>query len=216
MSTATHSRRSFLVAGTGMAGGAFIAANWPAILAAAEHADHLAAAGPASADAAAGFTVLAPAEAADLDAIAALIVPGGATPGAREARVVHFMDRALGSFFAAQLPTLRAGLAAFQQAFAACDSTGRSFAEASPARQVAFLHDMDDTPFFAQVRRLTVLGLVASPRYGGNFDKGGWALLGFDDRHVWQAPFGHYDADYAGFEPYPGTHPWTADAERNT
>lgn len=216
MTAATRSRRSFLAAGAGIAGGAFMAANWPAIVAAAEHADHVASSASASAADTASFAVLTPAEAADLDAIAALIVPAGATPGAREAHVVHFIDRALGSFFAAQLPTLRAGLAAFQQAFAACDSTGRSFAQASEARQVAFLHDMDDTAFFAQVRRLTVLGLVASPRYGGNFDKAGWALLGFDDRHVWQAPFGHYDADYAGFEPYPGTHPWTADAERST
>jgi hypothetical protein len=27
-------------------------------------------------------------------------------------------------------------------------------------------------------------------------------MVGFVDRHVWEPPFGHYDADYPGFEPY--------------
>jgi hypothetical protein len=48
------------------------------------------------------------------------------------------------------------------------------------------------------------------PKYGGNHDKAGWKLLGFEDRHVWQPPFGYYDKDYPGFEPYPGTKPYTA------
>jgi hypothetical protein len=47
-----------------------------------------------------------------------------------------------------------------------------------------------------------VLGLLALPSYGGNAGKAGWKLVGFDDRHVWEPPFGHYDRDYAGFEHY--------------
>jgi hypothetical protein len=75
---------------------------------------------------------------------------------------------------------------------------------------VAWLHEVETTAFFATVRRLTLLGLVAMPKYGGNHDKAGWKLLGFEDRHVWQPPFGYYDKDYPGFEPYPGTKPYTA------
>ena len=47
-----------------------------------------------------------------------------------------------------------------------------------------------------------VLGLLALPSYGGNADKLGWKLVGFVDQHAWQPPFGHYDAEYAGFVPY--------------
>ncbi len=27
----------------------------------------------------------------------------------------------------------------------------------------------------------------------------GWKLLGFEDLHAFQPPFGHYDRDYPGF-----------------
>ena len=60
------------------------------------------------------------------------------------------------------------------------------------------------------MRRLTVLGLIALPKYGGNFDNRGWKLLGVEDNHVWEPPFGFYDIDYPGFVPYPGTKPYTA------
>jgi hypothetical protein len=50
---------------------------------------------------------------------------------------------------------------------------------------------------------LTVAGLLALPSYGGNENRSGWKLVGFVDQHVWSPPFGHYDKDYPGFEPYP-------------
>lgn len=206
MHKTTNTRRQFLTATAALANAGWVAANWPAIAAAAEHAHHMQedTAAPAS------FETLTAAEAAEVEAIANQIVPGGDTPGAREARVVYFIDRALGSFFAAELPAFRQGLAEFQQAYAAQSSTGTPFSAASDARQIAWLHKVDSTPFFTTVRRLTLLGLAAMPKYGGNYNKTGWKLLGFEDRHVWIPPFGHYDRDYPGFEPYPGTKPYTA------
>jgi gluconate 2-dehydrogenase gamma chain len=203
----TNPRRRFLTAGASLAGASWIALNWPQIAAAAEHASH-AAAGTVAAPA--GFTTLTAAEAVEVDAIANQIVPGGEAPGARDAGVVFFIDRALGTFFAGELPAFRKGLAAFGEAFAAHDSTGKPFSAAGSARQVAWLHEVDATPFFNSVRRLTLLGLVALPKYGGNRDGAGWKLLGFEDRHIWEPPFGHYDQDYPGFEPYPGTRPYGA------
>jgi gluconate 2-dehydrogenase gamma chain len=203
----TKSRRQFLAAGATLANAGWIAANWPSIAMAAEQAGHMhgdAAPAPAS------LQVLSATEAAEVDAIANQIVPGGARPGARDARVVYFIDRALGSFFAAELAEFRKGLADFQQAYASHSSTTAPFSAAGDARQVAWLHEVETTAFFATVRRLTLLGLVAMPKYGGNHDKAGWKLLGFEDRHVWQPPFGYYDKDYPGFEPYPGTKPYTA------
>ena len=78
------------------------------------------------------------------------------------------------------------------------------------AQQIAYLSTVDKTPFFLAVRRLTVLGLTALPKYGGNRDGLGWKLIGFVDGHYWEPPFGYYDKDYAGFEPFPGTKPYTA------
>lgn len=199
----SKSRRQFLAATATLANAGWIAANWPSIAAAAEHM-HEATATPTS------FTVLTAPEAAEVEAIANQIVPGGDTPGARDARVVFFIDRALGSFWADELPAFRKGLEEFQKAYAAHSSTSAPFSAAGDARQVAWLHEIEGTPFFAAVRRLTLLGLVAMPKYGGNHDKAGWKLLGFEDRHVWQPPFGYYDRDYPGFEPYPGTKPYTA------
>jgi hypothetical protein len=40
--------------------------------------------------------------------------------------------------------------------------------------------------------------MFAMPSYGGNRDKLGWALIGFQDRHSWQPPFGYYDKGYSG------------------
>lgn len=201
------SRRQFLAAVGSLASAGWIALNWPQIAAAAEHTGH---AGHAAEAAPVALATLSAAEAAEVDAIASQIVPGGDTPGARDARVIIFIDNALGSFFAAQLPAFRQGLAEFQSAYAARHGADRPFSAAPEAQQIAWLQEVDKTPFFAAVRRLTILGLIALPKYGGNHDYVGWKLLGVEDNHIWEPPFGYYDKDYAGFEPYPGTKPYTA------
>jgi len=137
-------------------------------------------------------------------------VPGGATPGARDARVIYFIDNALGSFFAGQLPSFRKGLAEFNSAYAARHGADKPFSAAPDAQQIAWLKEVDKTPFFTAVRRLTVLGLIALPKYGGNHDNLGWKLIGVEDSHAWEPPFGYYDQNYPGFQPYPGTKPYTA------
>lgn len=201
------SRREFLTAIGNLASAGWIAMNWPQIAVAAEHAGHAAHdrdAPPST------LTTLSAAEAAEIDAITNQIVPGGTTPGARDARVIYFIDTALGSFFAAQLPSFRRGLADFQSGYAARHGAGKPFSAAPEAQQIAWLKEVDKTPFFVAVRRLTVLGLIALPKYGGNHDNLGWKLIGVEDSHVWEPPFGYYDKDYAGFEPYPGTKPYSA------
>jgi gluconate 2-dehydrogenase gamma chain len=200
------SRRHFLAAIGELASASWIAMNWPAIAAAAEHAGHDMAGHDMMESPPAALTTLSAAEAAEVDAIANQIVPGGATPGAREAHAVYFIDRALGGFFAAQLPSFREGLAEFESAYAARHGAGAPFSAAPDAQQIAWLHEVDTTPFFSAVRRLTLLGLIALPKYGGNHDGLGFKLIGVVNRHIWEPPFGWYDRDYAGFVPYPG-HP---------
>jgi hypothetical protein len=198
------SRRQFLAAVGNLATVSWVTMHWPQIALAAEQADHANHGGGAAP--AAELHTFGPAEAAEIDAIANLIVPGGATPGARDAHALYFIDTALGSFWAAQLPSFREGLAEFAAAFAATGSPPEMpFSAAPEAQQIAFLETVDETPFFLAVRRLTVLGMIALPKYGGNHEYAGWNLLGVENRHFWAPPFGYYDQDYAGFVPYPGT-----------
>jgi hypothetical protein len=77
------------------------------------------------------------------------------------------------------------------------------YADLPDAQQLAFLKGIEQTPFFGRMRFLTVLGLLALPSYGGNREKSGWKMVGFVDQHAWEPPFGYYDVDYPGFQPYP-------------
>jgi len=191
------SRRSFLCSSGSLFTGAWIGSQWPSIASAHAHAASVAATPDSK-----GFDYLSAAEAADVDAIAAQIIPSGATPGAREAHAVYFIDRALATFFGAWASECRLGLAAFQSQFRVVEPAAVSFAAADSERQIAFLHTMDHTEFFGHMRFLTVLGMFALPKYGGNYQGVGWKLIGFQDQHIFTPPFGYYDREYTGFVPY--------------
>lgn len=191
------SRRRFLQASGGTFGAAWLALHWPELAAAAQHAHEAAAAAKDP-----RLEVLSAGQARDVEAIASQIVPGGDTPGAREAGVVHFVDRIHAGIYSAQAPLFLQGLTAFQADFAASHPGVKQFADLPPDEQFEYLRSVETTAFFGQMRFLTVLGLLSLPSYGGNRDKLGWKLVGFVDRHAWDPPFGHYDRDYAGFVPY--------------
>jgi gluconate 2-dehydrogenase gamma chain len=192
-----NTRRSFLLSSGGWLTGAWIAAHWPAIADAAHHA-----AEASSASAPPGFEFLSAADAADVDAIAAQIVPSGATPGAREAHAIHFIDRALATFLSDWAGDFRAELAKFQSAFHTSNPAHTSFAETGSDAQIAYLKTIEKTAFFDTVRTLTLLGMFSAPKYGGNFQGSGWRMMGFADQHAFTPPFGYYDREYAGFVPH--------------
>jgi gluconate 2-dehydrogenase gamma chain len=192
-----NSRRTFIRTSGGWLTGAWIASQWPNIAAAAHHVEEMSAA-PAPA----GFEFLNAADAADVEAIASQIMPSGATPGAREAHAVHFIDRALATFFADQAAEFRTGLKEFQSGFAAAAPAGATFAGAGSDVQITYLKTVETTEFFKTVRTLTLLGMFTSPKYSGNFQGSGWKLMGFADQHAFAPPFGYYDREYTGFVPY--------------
>jgi hypothetical protein len=192
------SRRTFLLSSGGVFTSAWIAAQWPSIAAAAHHAEQVATDGAPP-----HFEFFNSSDGSDVDAVCAQIVPSGATPGAREARAVYFIDRSLSTYFAAMAPGYREGLADFQAKFRAAHPTLQSFGASDPASQTAFLKTADQGPFFEMTRMLTVLGMFTSPKYGGNYQGSGWKLMGFVDQHAFTPPFGYYDARYTGFVPYP-------------
>lgn len=183
------SRRTFLASSGAAARGSFIILTLPAILAACSRATEARLDG-------ARLQTLAADEAATLNAIAMRIIPTDETPGAQEAGVVYFMDQVLGDEREAELLRLRAGLQQLQ-AVAVRTYAVDDFRLLDAAQQDQLLTDIQDSEFFATMRFLTVAGMFALPEYGGNPARIGNYLSGFDNRHVWQPPYGYYDADYA-------------------
>jgi gluconate 2-dehydrogenase gamma chain len=142
---------------------------------------------------------LSAAQRRDLDGLTALIIPTDEDPGAREARIVDFIDRGLTSFAQDQRTLFEQGLADLESR--AHRSGGRSFADLDPSSQLGLARELEagKSEFFGAVRVATIAGFLANPEYGGNTAKVGWQLIGFEDRFGWQPPFGDYDR-----EPSPG------------
>ena len=176
-------RRNFVSHAITGAGMAWIAANWPAAAKAAEMARANGG----------GFTYFTPQQAGEIDAISAQIIPTTDTPGAREAQVVYFIDLALVSFAADEQPTYQRGFEELQAKVMAMFPSAASIAALTSDQQIQLLTAIEDTPFFRAVRSHTVMGMFSSPQHGGNFNKAGWKLIGFDDSLNFKAPFGAYD-----------------------
>ena len=144
-----------------------------------------------------GFTHLDDQAARDLEAIAEQIIPGDETPGARQAGVIWFIDAALGGFqqsskspLLRKLEEINAGL-----------PDGARFADLDWERQTGILRQHESSREFSILHFLTVAGMFSLPTYGGNRDEAGWLLLGIHNAHVWQPPFGYYDAAVTGDSP---------------
>ncbi|HKE93981.1 MAG TPA: gluconate 2-dehydrogenase subunit 3 family protein, partial [Povalibacter sp.] len=178
MSSGILPRRSFLLFAGSTVSALWLSVHGQAIADAAHHADAVADGGVSGA-----LSFFNDHDAADVTAIAACIIPGGATPGAREAHVIVFIDRALQTFFSDRAAQFREGLTQLQAAFAAAHP-GIAFASASDADQVAFLRTVENTPFFGGMTFMTVMGFLSSPKYGGNAQKLGWKAIGFEDQHI--------------------------------
>jgi gluconate 2-dehydrogenase gamma chain len=194
MDSVTLSRRSLLQAIAAAMATAAMPRGW-AEIALSAHEVHVG----AQAAGERKIAFLSAAEAADIEAVSSQIIPTDDSPGAREAGVVYFIDRALATFLSQLAGDYRAQLAAFQAAFHERRPSAASFASLASDQQVEYLKRIDQTPFFNTTRLLTLLGMFSLPTYGGNRDGVGWKLLGFEDAHVFRPPFGHYDRDYPGF-----------------
>ena len=182
MSTKGKSRRSFLLASATGLNAAWIAANWPGIIAAQEHVRLAVKAGQSP-----QLTFFNDAQAAEIESIAAQIIPTDESPGAREAHCLYFIDRALSTFARNSQSVYTEGLQNLQA------GTGK-FSALTSEQQIKVLTGMEKTPFFRIVRTHTVLGFFSRPVHGGNYDKIGWNLIGYDDSLNHKPPFGYYDA----------------------
>ena len=173
----SDSRRNFLIKSFGVSGAAWLTANWPAQVAAAEKAQAMGA-----------FTYFTREQAADVDAMAAQIYPSDSTPGAKEAQVIYFIDLALVTFDQDKQDIYAKGLVDLS-----AKTGGKRFGSLPASDQVALLTGIEKTPFFKAVRDLTIMGMFAAPQHGGNYKRVGWTQIGFDDSLNFRAPFGAYD-----------------------
>jgi hypothetical protein len=206
-------RRKFLLQTGGAAAAAWVNAQWPSILAAAQHA-HQAVQSPAAAH----FEVLTPEQARDVEAITSQIIPSDdSLPGAREAGVVFFIDRALKTFASDALPTYRKGLDEVNQLAAQQFPGVKFFASASLEQQQALMATLMDkmehppnqprrrrqlasADFMQTIWQHTIFGFLADPEAGGNRDFAGWKVIDRDPAHSFSPPFGFYDKDYPGWQ----------------
>jgi gluconate 2-dehydrogenase gamma chain len=127
-----------------------------------------------------------------LDLIVARLIPSDALgPGAREARAVRYIDRALGGALGSSREAYRAGLAAFDRYCRM--SRGKAFGELTPIDQDSVLIDVEtgaatgagagfagsSAQFFAMVLNHTRQGTFGDPYYGGNANFVGWDLISY-------------------------------------
>jgi hypothetical protein len=189
MSAQGKSRRAFLVESISGVGAAWFAANYAGILATHEYVLEAAQSGqPAK------LAFFTPAQAAEVEAMAAQIIPTDSTPGAREAHVIQFIDRALVTFEADRKPEYAKGLQELQAKTKELFPNASTFSALTSDQQIQVLKAIETTPFFNLVRTHTITGFFAHPTHGGNFNKAGWKLVNYDDSLNFKPPFGYYDA----------------------
>lgn len=146
------------------------------------------AAAPAAASVREAFENLTAAESDLLEAIVERLIPSDAHgPGAKEARVAHYIDRALGGALASSRAAYTAGLAALDRH--AISARGTPFTQLSGADRDAVLAECElgtatgftsgSAPFFTLLLTHTRQGMFGDPYYGGNANFVGWDLLGY-------------------------------------
>lgn len=140
------------------------------------------------------FAVLGADEARDFAAIAARIIPTTDTPGAHEAGVIYFIDRAFAEEMNGQLELARQQLSEFN-----IELVEARFGDLDDGEQDEFLQGKQSSPLFDMMWAMTMFGFFSMPKHGGNKAKVGWDLIGFEGDHgPWSYPFGHYDAEVQG------------------
>jgi gluconate 2-dehydrogenase gamma chain len=147
-----------------------------------------------------------PYQAAVVEAATARIIPGNEQdPGAREAEVVRYIDRALAGPYADHQGVYRRGISAMDGY--AERKFRKNFIELTETQQDQLLQEMErgkaggfthpSAPeFFAVLYQHTLEGMFSDPIYGGNKGAVGWKLIGFPGaQYAYSAEEMRADAD---------------------
>jgi gluconate 2-dehydrogenase gamma chain len=120
------------------------------------------------------------AQLATLDAALARLIPSDdGEPGAREAQVIRYVQRALEAVHSGHLTAYRRGLCDLDEL--ALARFGAAFATLADERQDAVLGEAERAHrgFFELMRSHAIEGMFGDPRWGGNAELAGWRLLGY-------------------------------------
>ena len=129
------------------------------------------------------------------DVFTAHLIPTDDTPGAREAKVVRFVDHALVTLFPELQKDFTDAIAEFSELASQYRPDGATFLELSAREQIDVIHEFErlKPDAFWNLRNYAMAGMFSHPEHGGNFGKVGWRLIGFQDQYSWAPPFGYYD-----------------------
>jgi len=175
---------------------AWLALHWPSILQAERHAHSM-----AQATGTPKFEFFSAEQALEVEAIASQIIPSDDGPGAREARTVYFIDRALTTFEREKQSLYPQGLNQLEFKTHEMFPGTQKFSSLNSAQQIQLLRAVEKTDFFETVRVHTIMGFLANPEYGGNYNNIGWKTIGFEDQFFYEPPFGYYDAESTKNQP---------------
>jgi hypothetical protein len=204
-------RRNFLLQGCSGLSAVWITTQLPALVSAAKHARD------SAQSSAPKLTFFTSEQAVEIDAITSRIIPSDDTPGAREAGVVYFIDKALTTFAVDEQQHYREGLVEIAARTKELVPALDKFSAATPEQQDEILHSFDENApamrrpnrprpgagqnFFETLRTHTIIAFLLDPDSGGDPNGTGWKILGRERAHMFQPPFGYYDKDYAGWQP---------------
>lgn len=129
------------------------------------------------------FQTLSESEAQILIALIDAVIPADKDPGARDAGVIHFIDKQLAGAHKRFAPRYKAELPKLDAACLA--ATGKSLAGLGLRERTAFLERVDkgEIPggaFFQLVIDHTMQGFYGSPKHGGNRDAASWRMMGIE------------------------------------
>jgi gluconate 2-dehydrogenase gamma chain len=121
------------------------------------------------------FTV---AEAETLDAVCAQLIPADQDSGAREARVVNYIDLQLSQRFRKHRAAYRQGLDGIDQT--SRGKFGKRFLELAPEQQIEVLNAIEESSrvFFELLLAHSRQGFYGDPRHGGNRNRASWKMVG--------------------------------------
>jgi len=128
-------------------------------------------------------------EARTLEAVLERLIPEDDGPGARQAGVIHYIDRQLTTHFAQHRKTYRNGLSMIERLAGGC------LADAPLQRQEELVSELERNrvtqPFFDLVLAHAMQGFYGNPRHGGNREFLSWRMLGISPLQV--RGRAHYD-----------------------
>jgi gluconate 2-dehydrogenase gamma chain len=137
--------------------------------------------------------VLGPAEWQTLECATSRILPSEGGAGAREARVIAFVDGQLATReLAPMAPIMLAGArlldkwarARYQRAFAELDEPSQDAVLRALSRAEIPVKAFPQAEFFRALHMLTLEGFLSDPIHGGNADMVGWQAIGFPEPHL--------------------------------